>query len=75
MTCIYELRDDGKMSRVAEYTLPAKKALVCYIRQHLNNDYSWWNYPEEIQGMRQSEFKSSVWEYDDGKTALTAYEG
>ena len=76
MTDIWELKEGvGEMQRVATYSLPPKAALVAYIMQAIKNDWSTWQYPEVIKGMRESQTVSDHWYYDDfaGKRVLSAY--
>ena len=75
-TIIYELREngDGNIDKIAEYTLSPKAALVCFIMQSRKN-FNTWDYPQEIQGMRQSKAIPNHWYFDDGvnKRVLAAY--
>ncbi len=65
MTQIYELKDgDTEIRKVASYMLPPKKALVNYIMQSEKKDYNWWNYPETIEGIRESDTVKNHWYYD-----------
>ena len=57
--------EEGRGYRcVAEYSLPPKAALVAYIKQNIENDFNTWDYPELIEGMRESDTVSDHWYYD-----------
>ncbi len=63
---IHELREsDNGVSKVAEFSVWPKKALVCFMKQNLENDVNTWEYPEEIKGM--CEGSPGHWIYDDLK--------
>ena len=64
----------GVITRKAEYTLPAKQALIAYIRQTIYNDYNTWNYPENINGMRESSKGEKGCYFDHDGIILAAYE-
>ena len=66
---IYSMNERaGIITKKAVYTLPAKKALVCYIEQYLNNNWNDWTYPNKIQGMRESiKIGARGFYYDDFK--------
>lgn len=65
MTTIYELREgSADVRRVATYALEPQKAMVAYIEQRLNNNYNTWDYPEIIEGMRESDTIADHWYYD-----------
>lgn len=66
MAQIYVLKDaDPDIKKVAEYNLPPRMALVCYIKQQLLGDYNTANYPDLISGMRESDTLSDHWYFDD----------
>lgn len=71
-TVIYTLTEGepGVRKRV-EYTLPPKKALVCYVEQYINNNWNTWEYPEEIKGMRESQTIKDHWYYDVFRKSLS----
>lgn len=63
MAQIYKLSADGVLSKVAEYSLSAREALVAYIMQYVRGNYHTWNYPDHIDGMRRSNL-TYAWYYD-----------
>ena len=80
VSMIYMLEEGKEMSQVASYSLPPKEALVCFIKQYLEGDYSTWLYPESIPGMRESTTVPDHWYYDifrgrngDVNAVLAAY--
>lgn len=65
VTIIYTLTEgEPDIRKRAEYTLPPKKALVCFIEQFINKNFNTWEYPEEIKGMRESETVKDHWYFD-----------
>ena len=71
---ICELPDGGTLKKVAEYTVNAKRALVAYIMQRVYGNMHTWEYPEIIQGMRESTTKPGTWYYDHENSVFAAYE-
>lgn len=75
-TIIYELKEngDGSISKIAEYTLNPREALICFIMQDKKN-FNTWDYPKEIEGIRESEILPNHWYFDDdiNKRVLAAY--
>lgn len=66
MTMIYELVEgEPDIKKVAEYSLPPKQALVCYVRQHLFHDFNTSSYPQIVPGMRESDTVMEHWYYDN----------
>lgn len=65
VTVIYKLVE-GKpgVQRVAEYTQPPKKALINYIMQYMKKEWNWWLYPDDIEGIRQSDTLPDHYYYD-----------
>ena len=75
LSIIYSMDEKtGKIERKAEYTLDAKKALIAYIMQYTRNDFNTWEYPENIDHMRQSTKGEKGYYYDYNNTILAAYE-
>jgi len=65
MTSIFEMNEKtGKIDRVASYSIDPKKALICYIMQSRKN-FNTWEYPEHIEGIRESRTVSDHWYFDD----------
>ena len=76
LSFIFELKEngDGGVRKIAEYTLPPKKAMVNFIMQSRGN-YNTWEYPETIKGIRQSDTVPDLWYFDDiaNKRVLASY--
>ena len=71
---IYELKDgDPNMHKVAMYTIPPKRAMVCYVKQIVEGNYNTFTYPETLKGMRESETLKDHWYYDLDGSTLAAY--
>ena len=69
------LYDDGRMKEnVAVYILDAKEALVCYIKQFIENDFNTWQYPEMIEGMHKSNKRKNTWYYDHEDMHIQSYQ-
>ena len=76
MTTIYEIKEGSTdVRRKASYSLEPKKAMVAYIEQHLNYNYNTWEYPEIIEGMRESSTVADHWYYDLFKGRNAEYNG
>ncbi len=76
MSTIWVLKDgDPDMKKVAEYSLPPKAALVAYIEQNINNNLNTWEYPEHIEGMRESELLADHWYFDLWKSRGAEFNG
>jgi hypothetical protein len=83
MSKILSLKEgESGIKELAIYSLPPKKAMVCFIEQFINKNWNTWEYPEEIEGMRESTTVGNHWYYDvpkmDGNgisfdTAFAAY--
>ena len=65
--------ETGHIERKATYSLTPKEALRNYIMQVVFKDVHWWNYPEIIQGMRESEH-GWFWDYIEQGKVIAAYE-
>lgn len=75
LSIIYSMDEKtGDITRKAEYTLPAKKALIAYIMQYVKHDFNTWFYPDNIDGMRQSSNGEKGFYYDHAGIILAAYE-
>lgn len=65
MSKILSLKEgESGIKELAIYSLPPKKAMVCFIEQFLRGNYNTWEYPEEIEGMRESDTVGNHWYYD-----------
>ena len=73
MSVILELKEQGGLNKLAEYSLPPRQALVAFIEQDVRKNFNHWNYPTQIDGMREG--APGHWYYDDvaGKRVLAAY--
>jgi len=49
---------------VAEYAQPPKKALVNYIMQYIKNEWNTRLYPDDIEGIRESDTVADHFYYD-----------
>ena len=73
MTVIYRLDENGMiLEKLAEYSLAEKEALVRYVEENINNNFIWWEYPDELPYMYQSRLWYPGWVYDDGNVRLAA---
>ena len=65
MTTIFML-EEGKpdVRRVASYSCSPKQALVAYVMQYIKNNWNTWEYPEMLEGMRESQTIADHWYYD-----------
>ncbi len=70
MTKIYTLHDEGALQENAKYSLGAKEALIAYACQKKGN-YSFWTYPEAIDGMFESRIRKGVWYLPDPEGCRT----
>lgn len=61
---IYVLEEGKGYRKAAEYSLPPKQALVAFIKQTLENNFNTWDYPETVEGMRESSTIKDHWYYD-----------
>ena len=69
MSTIWMLEEgDPNPKLVAEYSLPPKAALVAYVEQKYRNNLNTWEYPEQLEGMRESSTLADHWYYDLFKT-------
>lgn len=71
ITEIHMLNDNCLLPKMAVYTLPPKKALVCAIEQHIFHNFNTNSYPEEISGMWAGHY--GAWYYDNGDYILGAF--
>ena len=70
---IYKMEEvSGEITKIAEYTLPPKEALMNYIMQYFRNSFNWWTYPETIDGMREIDGR---WYYDAIKIKGAPFDG
>lgn len=60
---------------LALFSVLSKLALVCFIMQTIYHNFIPWQYPEEIEGMHESDIVKGCWYYDDidGKRVIFSY--
>ncbi len=63
---------DPEIKKVAEYSLTPKQALVNYVKQYLEKNFSTWTYPAILPGMRESRMVKDHWYYDAEGTVISA---
>jgi hypothetical protein len=64
----------GEIKEAAIYSIEAKKALVCFIKQNINHDYNSWLYPDMIPGMYESKTRKNTWYYENDDYIIQAYQ-
>lgn len=70
MTNIFVIDEQsGKIMRKATYSLDPKKALIAYVMQSRGN-MNTWEYPESLDGIRESKKAANHFYYDDLKHNL-----
>lgn len=74
LSLIYELDQNGNINKKAEYTCNTKQALINYIMQFKKKNFNTWNYPEHIDGIRESSKKDNSYYYDFGDIVIASYE-
>ena len=74
MTTIFTLDTAGNISTKAVYSMDAKRALIAYIRQALFDDYNTWDYPDDLDGIKEST-RPGKYYYDLGPLMIGATEG
>lgn len=66
MTTIFVIDEKtGKVVGTCAYSVGPKKAIVNYIMQYIKNNWNTWQYPEYIDGVRQSIKAPNRYYYDD----------
>lgn len=68
---IWELKETGEIVRRSTYSLPTKSALIAFVMQERKN-MNTWEYPNHIDGMRESKIKTGQWYYDMGTSVFSA---
>ena len=70
MTNIFTMDEQsGKIMRTASYSLDPKQALIAYVMQSRGN-MNTWEYPTDLQGIRESTKAANHFYYDDIKHNL-----
>lgn len=68
---VYELKTESKeVNLLATYCFDSKKAMVSFIKEQ-EGDFNTCNYPNIIEGMRESKIKKHGWLFDDLKNERT----
>ena len=73
LSIIYELDEQGIITKKAEYTVTAKQALINYVMQFKNKNFNTWQYPDTLQGMRESPTVKDHWYYDYKNIVIASY--
>ena len=73
LSLIYELNENGKIEKKAEYTCNTKQALINYVMQFKKKNFNTWEYPETLQGMRESPTKDNSYYYDYDNLVIASY--
>jgi disulfide oxidoreductase YuzD len=55
---IKSIDEQGNITNHASYSLPADRALVCYLEQTINNRYDTWNYWQDFIDIAGNEHKT-----------------
>ena len=72
MTEIMKLSPNGEIKTVAVYSISAKQALINFIMQKQGN-FNWWEYPTELDGVRQGYTRFDTYFFDDGDIVYGAF--
>lgn len=74
-TSIYECDSNGKISKLAEYSVAPEQALINYIQQYIHNNWNTASYPKRMKGIRESNIKKNHFYFDDipNDRVLAAY--
>ena len=74
-TSIYECDSNGKISKLAEYSVTPEQALINYIQQYIYNNWNTASYPKRMKDIRESNIKKNHFYFDDipNDRVLAAY--
>lgn len=64
-TSIYECDSNGKISKLAEYSVAPEQALINYIQQYIKGNWNIANYPKHMKAIRESSIKKNHFYFDD----------
>lgn len=64
-TSIFECDSNGKISKLAVYSIAPEQALISYIQQYIYGNWNTWDYPKHIKGIRESKIKKNHFYFDD----------
>lgn len=73
LSLIYELDENGKIEKKAEYTCNTKQALINYVMQFKKKNFNTWAYPKILDGMRESPIKDNSFYYDYNNLVIASY--
>jgi len=73
LSVIYELDENGKLEKKAEYACSTKQALINYIMQFKKKNFNTWTYPKELKGMRESPTAKNHYYYDYDNLVIASY--
>lgn len=73
LSLIYELDENGKLEKKAEYTCSTKQALINYVMQFKKKNFNTWTYPKELKGMRESPTVKDHYYYDYNNLVIASY--
>jgi hypothetical protein len=66
MTDIYEMNEKtGNIKRLATYSTEPKQSMINFIMQELRHNFNTWQYPENIESIRESKMAPNHFYYDD----------
>jgi hypothetical protein len=66
MTNIYVMDEKtGKIEMTCAYSVGPKQAMINYIMQYIKHNWNVWQYPEQIDGVRESTKAKDHFYYDD----------
>ena len=69
-TSIYECDSNGKISKLAEYSVAPEQALINYIQQYIHGNWNTANYPKHMKSIRESRIKKNLLSNAKGTDAL-----
>ena len=64
-TSIYECDSNGKISKLAEYSVAPEQALINYIQQYIHGNWNTANYPKHMKAIQESRIKKNHFYFDD----------
>lgn len=65
--------ETGEVRTVAEYSCSTKEALIAYVMQQKKNNNTW-DYPDYLEGMRESDIVKGTYYYTLGNVILQSFE-
>lgn len=64
-TTIFECDSNGRINKLAVYSIAPEKALISYIQQYIHGNWNTWEYPKHMKGIRESKIKKNHFYFDD----------